>query len=258
MNTLTIEKLLNIIKKYKKIAIIIGFIVLLLMGILISKKKEESVENYITQNEVLNVNGNNSDVIQEQNNMQEANDTDSEIVKEDICVHVSGAVTNPGIVALDSGCRITDAIEAAGGITEFADISGVNLAYILEDGIRLHIPTYNEVAKQKTEYILNENGENIIDVGGSSNDTSGNSYDKNGGTVNKSGNSNTAKRKKVNINTASAVDLESLSGIGPSTASKIIEYRKSNGKFNAIDEIKNVSGIGNAKYEAIKDFITVK
>lgn len=108
MNTLTIDKLLNIIKKYKKIAMIIGFIVPLLMGILISKKKGESVETYIPQNGLKSINGNNLDVIQEQNNMQEANGTDSEIVKEDICVHVSGAVTNPGIVALDSGCRITD------------------------------------------------------------------------------------------------------------------------------------------------------
>ncbi len=244
MNTITIEKVLDLINKYRKIVIITGVIGILLIGCFIVKKKEESVETYFTQNELDNNNINNLEKTQEQNNVQENSSNDKEIKSEDICVHVSGAVTNPGIVALDSGSRITDAIEAAGGITDFADISGVNLAYILEDGIRLHIPTYNEVTKQKTEYIINENGENIIDIGGSSEDISENT--------------NIVKRKKVNINTAAASDLESLSGIGPSTASKIIEYRKSNGKFNSIDDIKNVSGIGNSKYEAIKDFITVR
>ena len=144
----------------------------------------------------------------------------------DIIVHVSGCVKNNTIVSLKSGSRIKDAIDAAGGLTDEADLTSVNLAYILEDGEKIYIPKKGEEISQE--------------------ETS-TSYT-----------SSSSKSSKININTATPVELESIPGIGSSTATKIIDYRKENGKFKNIEDIKNVSGIGDAKFEKMKDYISVK
>lgn len=178
------------------------------------------------------------------NNTQENNQTNETIV-----VHVSGAVNIEGIVELDSGSRIANAIEKAGGIKENADMTDINLAYPLEDGMKIHIPT-----KEETEaYKNNENtpAESYVTA------ASGGVNSKEATNSTPSSTSDTAS-KKVNINTATQEELDALPGIGPSIASKIIDYREQNGKFNSIEEIKEVSGIGEAKYEKIKDSITIK
>ena len=127
----------------------------------------------------------------------------------DIIVHVSGCVKNNTIVSLKSGSRIKDAIDAAGGLTDEADLTSVNLAYILEDGEKIYIPKKGEEISQE--------------------ETS-TSYT-----------SSSSKSSKININTATPVELESIPGIGSSTATKIIDYRKENGKFKNIEDIKNFS-----------------
>lgn len=147
---------------------------------------------------------------------------------EEIVVHVTGCVVEEGIVKLKVGDRIADAIEQAGGTTSDADMSKVNLAYKLKDGQKLYIPS--NIDEEAT--IVSEKGEGIAE-----------------GETQSSG--------KVNINTATQTELETLSGIGPSTALKIIQYRNDNGEFSSIEDIKNVSGIGEAKYESIKDSIEV-
>lgn len=116
-------------------------------------------------------------------------------------------------------------------MTENADISKINLAYVVQDGQKINIPNVNTVETEV--YISQEIGENIIVE-----DIKTNS-------------------KLVNINTATQAELETLTGIGSSTALKIINYRKENGKFKTIEDIKNVSGIGDAKFEAIKNEIYV-
>ena len=181
----------------------------------------------------------------EVNNTQENNQTNETIV-----VHVSGAVNIEGIVELASGSRIANAIEKAGGIKENADMTDINLAYPLEDGMKIYIPT-----KEETEaYKNNENtpAESYVTAafGGVNSKEATNSTPS-------SSTSDTAS-KKVNINTATQEELDALPGIGPSIAAKIIDYREQNGKFNSIEEIKEVSGIGDAKYEKIKDSITIK
>lgn len=138
-----------------------------------------------------------------------------------IKVHITGEINNPGLIELTSGDRILDAIEKAGGITSMADTSKVNLAYILSDGEKIYIPSIND--EEGVEYIQN-----------------------------------TSENVKININTATQEELETLNGIGESTAQSIIEYRKENGKFASTEELKNVSGIGDNKYEKIKDDICVK
>lgn len=150
----------------------------------------------------------------------ESNNEKDNNKENNMVVHISGAVLNEGVIELKEGSRITDAIEKAGGLKENACIKDINLAEILEDGIKINIPTIDEYNKSK------DNNEEI-----NQNNISQ--------TNNKS--SNVQKNIKVNINTANQTELETLPGIGASTAIKIINYRKENGKFKSIEDIKKVS-----------------
>jgi competence protein ComEA len=141
-----------------------------------------------------------------------------------IVVHITGAVPRPGVYALPQGARVQDAISAAGGFLAEAEKSGINLARVLEDGEQIEIP-YTEGAT----IVLATPGVEVI----------------------------TSPTELININTASQFELESLPGIGPTTAEKIIEYREENGPFATIEDIMNVSGIGPGTFERIKDLITV-
>lgn len=153
--------------------------------------------------------------------------------KNKIVLHITGEVNKPGIIEIDEGSRLADAIEAAGGLTPNANINKINLAYVVQDGQKINIPDVNTV--DTSNYITENIGENII-------------------MEDSKTNTNT---NLVNINTATQTELESLTGIGPSTALKIIKYREENGKFKTIEDIKNVSGIGDSKFESIKDEICV-
>ena len=168
--------------------------------------------------------------IVEENNIEDISEKNKE---EYIYVHITGEVINPGVIAVKEGDRIKDIVEKAGGFTEEADTEKVNLAYKVSDGQKINIPNINNNEDNSNNYILEGSGEDIVEETKESN-------------------------KKININTATQSELESLTGIGPSTASKIIEYRKSNGKFKNIEEIKNVSGIGDEKYKKIQNEIEVR
>lgn len=208
----------NLDNKQKKIVIIVGIIIII--GILyfiyngIDKKSKDQIDN---------------NMLSIENNTKE-----NEGSKELVIVHITGAVKTPGIVKLPEGARIEDAIDKAGGLTEDADISDVNLAYVLEDGIKIKIPTISE--EKNEEIIINSSGEGIVEKEISNN----------------------SENKIININKANETDLQTLPGIGASLAGRIVEYRNSNGKFNEIEDIKNVSGIGDSKYENIKNLICVK
>lgn len=195
----------------KKYILIVIIVVLILSIILFFYKNSENGVNYEDINNV---------VLTEENNIKEKNNTKEE-VDSIIKIHIYGEVNNPGLIELNSGDRVLDAIEIAGGLTPNADSSKVNLAYILSDGEKIYIPNINE------EY---EEQETM----------------------------STSSSSKVNINIATEEELKSLNGIGESLASSIVEYRKSNGKFSNIEDIKNVSGIGDNKFEKIKDDICVK
>ncbi len=172
----------------------------------------------------------------EQNEIVETTEEDTETEeKAKIIVHITGAVKNNGIVEVEEDSRINDVIEAAGGITEEADISQVNLAYIIKDGQKIYIPSKNDQENIEDLEIISENaGIKIIEA---ENTTQSNGI--------------------VNINTATKEELQKLPGIGESTANKIITYRNENGKFKSIEDIKNISGIGDAKFETIKNYIKV-
>lgn len=166
--------------------------------------------------------------------------------KEKIYVYITGEVNNPGVVILDEGSRIVDAINSAGGVTGKANISKVNLVYVLNDGMKVNIPNNNDLNSNiGFEYITMNSGDG------------GDDYYSESSFSESISSSNSKKNSMVNINTATQTELESLPGIGPSLALKIIDYRKENGKFSSIDEIKNVSGIGDSKFENLKKYITI-
>ena len=149
-------------------------------------------------------------------------------IKEEIMimVDVAGAVVHPSVVELPEGSRVFEAVEKAGGLTAEADTGTINQAEILTDGQKIYIPTKQEIK-------------------------AGNS----GGGF--SGSSVSGQSSLININTADSSALQEIPGIGPATAEKIISYRNENGKFNKIEDIKNVSGIGDKTFEKMKKKITV-
>lgn len=201
---------------------------------------------------------------------EEKEGDEKENKEEKIIVHLSGAVEKEGIIELNENSRIADAIEKAGGIKENACIDEINLAYKLEDGMKIYIPTKEECKKQQEEKkqliqtetsgISNSNSQESQNKNATtSSGTAANAGKTNSGSTSITGtfSNNTAKQGKVNINTASQTELETLPGIGPSTALKIVNYRKEKGKFKKIEDIKEVSGIGDSKYNKIKDLITI-
>ncbi len=202
-------------------------VVVLVLGMVYFWVTGEKEEYFVLEgeNEIRRENGN---VVQ--NEMEEA--------LAEMVVHVSGQVVNPGVVKLEEGARIIDAIEMAGGVTEEADLEKVNLAYLLEDAQKVYIPSKKE--KIESAYVLEGSGEEAV-------------------LLNEGGKSSKKEEKlMININTAKEEELEKLDGIGSSIATRIVNYRKENGKFNSIEEIKNVSGIGESKFNKIKNYIYVK
>lgn len=160
--------------------------------------------------------------------IEDVSKTEEKVEMTKIKVHIAGSVVTEGIIELEEGARVADAIKEAGGTTADANTKKINLAQKLQDGQKIYIPNQNETE----EDIMENLGETIEE-----------------NSINSS--------SKVNINTATQTELELLSGIGPSIASKIISYRKENGKFKTIEDIKNVPGIGEAKFNSIQDQITV-
>lgn len=228
----------------KKIIIIIFVIVIIVILYNYSIKKNDFSLEYSSTN-ILDLNKKNDKF--ENNLLNEENTNEKNNIKDNeskIVVYITGAVRKEGIYEVPENYRIANIIEMAEGTTDNADITNINLAYIVEDGMKIHIPRVGEdinQTKDKTEELISkENNENT----NYKSDTS-------------KSNKNDSKNSKININTASQTELENLPGIGPSTALKLIEYRKENGKFKSIEDIKNVKGIGESKFSKIKNLIIV-
>ena len=160
-------------------------------------------------------------------------------------VFVCGAVVNPGVYYLEDDLRLVDAVDAAGGFTEDADRSYVNLAASVQDGQRLRIPTVSEVAE--AENVTDKPSELSIQV---------QSYDINE-THEQGGIESDSNNGLININTATSEELKTLPGIGDGIAGRIIDYRNENGKFSCVEDIMKVSGIKDKLFSKIKDHITV-
>ncbi len=146
-----------------------------------------------------------------------------------VVVHVSGAVAAPGVYELEEGARVNDAVEAAGGLSEDADASTTNLARVLSDGEHVSIPTKAEAEASAVS----------------------------AGSASQQGSATASSVGLVNINTANAAALETLSGVGPATAQAIIADREKNGPFASVDDLMRVDGIGEKKFAKIKDAICI-
>ena len=199
-------------------------------------------------NEEINIEKQNLAVEENETQLSEKTNEENNQVLEKIIVHISGAVKNEGIIELEENARVADAIEKAGGVTENAYMKNINLAEPLEDGMKVYVPTKEEVEYEKQE------DASYISGGSSSLANSINSGAKNSG---RSTTRTSKTNNKININTASSEELDTLPGIGESIANKIINYREEKGNFKSIEEIKEVKGIGDSKCEEIKDLIDV-
>lgn len=231
-------------RKKKIFVIVIILVVLAIGGVMIYFENQgdyadldvlEEADGEFLTNEVVN------SVESESENLNEVVDNG-----EMIAVHITGEVKKTGIVYLKKGARIDDAIKEAGGATKNANLDKVNLAYVLSDGQKIYIPNKND-KDAEIKYIISDSGENIVVDEG------------NKGSSGNLGNSGNVKgvSEKVNINTAGMEELESLKGIGPSLAQRIIEYRESNGGFKKIEELQEVKGIGDSKFSNIKDSVCI-
>jgi len=163
-------------------------------------------------------------------------------------IHLIGAVKNPGIYQLPPNAIVQDAIDAAGGLTAQADSSQLNLAGLLNDGQQLAIPNRPPTLLPTST------------VGPGTPTPEPPTPTPSALTKSQSANSQqpAGPTQVINLNTATQVELESLPRIGPGIAQRIIDYRTLHGPFTSPEQIKNVKGIGEATFNAIKDFITVK
>jgi competence protein ComEA len=161
-------------------------------------------------------------------------------VPAEVVVHVAGAVGAPGVQRLPGGSRVVDAVEAAGGANPDADLGRINLAVPVQDGQQVYVPRVGEVPPTP--------------VGGAGGPSVGS-----GGSSGSSGGvpGSAAAGQPVNVNTASADELDTLPGVGPATAEAIISHREQNGPFTSVDQLLDVRGIGDAKLEQLRDLVVV-
>lgn len=144
-----------------------------------------------------------------------------------LVVHVAGAVKSPGVYRLTAGSRVIDAVEAAGGVAADSNSDAVNLAAALTDGERVYVPRVGEVAP-------------VVASGSAGGAGAG-----------------TTPSGPVNLNSATADDLDTLPGVGPATAAAILTYRDQHGPFASVDDLGEVRGIGPAKLDALRGLVTI-
>lgn len=228
------------IKKFDKDYIIIGIIIIsvIIFMVLNIGKVKEFEEKETTGNIDKNI------TVSEENKENEVNEEDK---KENISsatgiyVHIDGYINNPGVYQLKENERTNVLIEKAGGLKNGYSIKNINLAAKLSDGDKVYIPSVEE---EKT--LGNQNNNNV---------NTGGKHINNGNNSNN--NVSITKNNKININTANVSELKQITGIGESTANKIIDYRQNVGKFKKIEDIKEVKGIGESKFESLKNKITI-
>lgn len=183
---------------------------------------------FLGKNDVKEVHGEVADNV----NSEEISSETTVVASANMFIDISGCVFNPGVYEVPEGTRIFQVIERAGGLTSSADIANLNRAELVSDGQKIVIYSYEETAKG-----IGYNQSAQVGISGQV--------------------SGITQNGLVNINLATSEELQTISGIGPSTASKIIDYREKNGKFNSVDDLKNVSGIGDKTFEKLKPYITV-
>ncbi|WP_026666937.1 helix-hairpin-helix domain-containing protein [Butyrivibrio sp. AE2005] len=216
----------------QKIFLVLFGIVCILTGCTSTKAETEPVMNKMISDE-------GAESYSDDSTGEESIGSSEEISSQVLVVYVCGAVSEPGVYELSFGSRINDAVIAAGGFSDEADTTYVNLAAEISDGAKLRIPTLEETEEIKGKgNVLSEDF---------------NSFDKTGHDVDVK----SVNCELININSATEEELKTLPGIGDSIAARIVKYRQQNGKFNSIEDIMEISGIKDKLFSKIKEYITV-
>lgn len=232
-------------KQKKNLIIIIVIIAISSVFLIKNNKFIEKNDSYVVsgaeseksnlENNDIEKNDNNQGDFSKIENIEDVKTVDkTENMTKKISIYISGAVNSPGVVELKSNDRLMEGVKLCDGLTDEADTNRINLAMKVKDEGHYIIPREGE------EIALNDSNENIENN-------------------NNDGNNNTeGDNKKININGASKEELDSLPGVGEVTAQKILDYREENKEFKSIDEIKNVKGIGENKFNDLKDYICIQ
>ncbi|WP_195945510.1 helix-hairpin-helix domain-containing protein [Paraclostridium bifermentans] len=232
-------------KQKKNFIIIIVIIAISSVFLIKNNKFIEKNDSYVVsgaeseksnlENNDIEKNDNNQGDFSKIENIEDVKTVDKpENMTKKISIYISGAVNSPGVVELKSNDRLMEGVKLCDGLTDEADTNRINLAMKVKDEGHYIIP------KEGEEIALNDSNENVENN-------------------NNDGNDNTeGDNKKININGASKEELDSLPGVGEVTAQKIIDYREENKEFKSIDEIKNVKGIGENKFNDLKDYICIQ
>ncbi|HEM5244304.1 TPA: helix-hairpin-helix domain-containing protein [Streptococcus suis] len=217
----TIKTYIEMLKEYKWQIALPAVAGLLMATFLIFSQPAKSDQTGLTDFPQTEQTSSSSDLVEE---------TSTEVSKEPslLVVDVKGAVVKPGLYTLEADARVNDAVKAAGGLTSQADPKSINLAQKLSDEAVVYVASKDE----------------NISVVASTTASSAMSPEGNEG--------------KVNLNTATEADLQTISGIGAKRATDIIAYREANGGFKSVDDLNNVSGIGDKTIESIRPYVTVE
>lgn len=220
------------IRKLDKDYIVIGIIIIaVIIFIVLNIGKVTEFNKEEKENTTINasIEESKNDIEEKENKENKENKEETKEMGTGIFVHIDGWIQNPGVYEIKENDRVNTIIEKAGGLKEGASIKSINLAARLSDGDKIYIPNREEEKQIETTEVKGNN----------------------------TGTAKITKNSKININKASISELKQITGIGESTANKIIDYRDNVGKFKKIEDIKEVKGIGDSKYESIKDKITI-
>lgn len=216
----------------KKKIFVFAIILLICPTILLVKDKLNSKDDIYVLTEESTV----SDENKNNDKKEKIEDEKENISNKEITVYVSGEVNKSGVVTLKEGDRLAVAVEKLGGTTKKADLNNINLAIRVKDEEHYIIPKIGDAKQEDLKDVNNTKGIENAEIK----------------------NENTAKdSSKININTATLEELDKLPGVGEATANKIISHREENGQFKNIEDIKNVNGIGDKKFENMKELICV-
>ncbi|WP_105150286.1 helix-hairpin-helix domain-containing protein [Streptococcus suis] len=218
----TIKTYIEMLKEYKWQIALPAVAGLLMAMFLIFSQPAKSDQTGLTDFPQLEQTSSSSDLVEETST--EASEEPTQLV-----VDVKGAVVKPGLYTLEADARVNDAVEAAGGLTSQADPKSINLAQKLSDEAVVYVASKDE---------------NISVVTSTTASSAMSQEEKN--------------TNLVNLNTATEADLQTISGIGAKRAADIIAYREANGGFKSVDDLNNVSGIGDKTMESIRPYVTVE
>ncbi|HEM5161444.1 TPA: helix-hairpin-helix domain-containing protein [Streptococcus suis] len=217
----TIKTYIEMLKEYKWQIALPAVTGLLMATFLIFSQSAKSDQTGLTDFSQTEQTSSSSDLVEETST--EVSEDPSQLV-----VDVKGAVEKPGLYTLEAGARVNDAVEAAGGLTSQADPKSINLAQKLSDEAVVYVASKDE----KISVVASTTARSAMS-------------------------SEEKKTSLVNLNTATEADLQTISGIGAKRATDIIAYREANGGFKSVDDLNNVSGIGDKTMESIRPYVTV-